>query len=494
MVERVRALAKSGRAGNLDDFNQLADLLAKRPTAETLPVARAFAHFLSLANVAEQHHRVRRRREYQRHEDARPQPGSFDEVLSRLRNDGISEEQLFESIAALQIELVLTAHPTEVVRRTLLQKYTRIAELLARRDRGDLTIPEQNETVDELRREITSAWETDEVRHTRPTPLDEVKGGLFIFEQTVWDALPRYLRTLDGALRTHTNRALPLDAAPIRFGSWIGGDRDGNPNVTAAVTGDACLLARWVAADLYHRELDALRSELSMKSGSEEMPDVDEPYRAVLREVRDRLLATRTSIEEALAAPAGWQNWGTRGELLDANELLEPLMRCHRSLHATGNGIIADGRLLDLIRRVHAFGLTLVRLDVRQDSARHTALLDAITRALDLGSFAEWSEEQRQEFLLRELASRRPLIPRELELDDDAREDLATFRAIAKIPRDSLGAYVITMASNPSDVLPSRCASCRCSRPSPIFAARAKRCRPCSASTCIARPSTAARK
>jgi len=374
--------------------------------------------------------------------------------MARLREQGIGQEQLFASIASLRIELVLTAHPTEVVRRTLLQKYTRIGELLARRDRADLTIPEQRETVDELRREITSAWETDEVRHTRPTPLDEVKGGLFIFEQTVWDALPRYLRSLDGALRTHTGRALPLDAAPIRFGSWIGGDRDGNPNVTAAVTGDACLLARWVAADLYHREVDALRSELSMKSGSGELPPVDEPYRAVLREVRDRLLATRDSIEAALAQPDGWQNWGGDGvSLTDRSELLEPLLRCHRSLHDTGNGLIADGRLLDVIRRVHAFGLTLVRLDVRQDSSRHTALLDAITRELGLGSYAEWSEEQRQAFLLRELASRRPLVPHDLALDDDAREDLDTFRALGTIPRDSLGAYVITMAGNPSDIL-----------------------------------------
>ena len=449
MVERVRALAKSGRAGSADDFDRLAELLAARPTAETLPVARAFAHFLSLANVAEQHHRVRRRRDYQRDANASPQPGSFDEVMARLREQGIAEDQLFASVASLRIELVLTAHPTEVVRRTLLQKYTRIGELLARRD-GDLTIPEERETVDELRREITSAWETDEVRHTRPTPLDEVKGGLFIFEQTLWDALPRSLRALDAALRTHTGRALPLDAAPIRFGSWIGGDRDGNPNVTAAVTADACLLARWVAADLYLREIDALRSELSMKAGSAELPAVDEPYRAMLRDVRDRLRLTRDSIEAALSADAAF---GTRGEFLETNDLLEPLLRCHRSLHGTGNGIIADGRLLDLIRRVHAFGLTLVRLDVRQDSARHTALLDAITRQLDLGSYAEWNEEQRQEFLLRELASRRPLIPRDIELDDDARDDLDTFRAIAAIPRSSLGAYVITMAGNPSDVL-----------------------------------------
>jgi phosphoenolpyruvate carboxylase len=453
MVERVRALAKSGRAGNADDFDRLAELLAARPTTESLPVARAFAHFLGLANIAEQHHRIRRRREYHRDPDSQPQPGSFDEVFARFREQGIGDEQLFASIVALRIELVLTAHPTEVMRRTLLQKYTRIAELLARGDRDDLTLPEQREITDELRREITSAWETDEVRHTRPTPLDEVKGGLFIFEQTLWDALPRSLRMLDNALRTHTGRALPIDAAPICFGSWIGGDRDGNPNVTASVTGDACLLARWVAADLYLREIDALRSELSMSSGSEELPQVEEPYRSLLREVRERLFATRRSIEDALARPNGWHTWGHDDELVDADELLQPLMRCHRSMHDTGNGIIADGRLLDVIRRVHAFGLTLVRLDVRQDAARHTSLLDAITRALGLGSFAEWTEAQRVGFLLRELASRRPLIPRDLELDDESREDLATFRAIAAIPRSSLGAYVITMAANPSDIL-----------------------------------------
>jgi len=443
MVERVRALAKSGRAGNAQDFERLAELLAARPTSEALPVARAFAHFLSLANVAEQHHRVRRRRDYLRDPEARPQPGSFEEVLARLREQGVGAEDLFQAVAGLRIELVLTAHPTEVVRRTLLQKYTRIGDLLARQDRPDLTIPERRETVDELRREITAAWETDEVRHARPTPLDEVKGGLFIFEQSLWEALPRYLRALDGALHAHTGRALPLDAAPMRFGSWIGGDRDGNPSVTAAVTADACLLARWVAADLYLREIDALRSELSMASGSADMPAVAEPYRAVLKPVRERLRATRDAITEAPGSVPP----------IEATELLEPLLRCHRSLHDTGNGILADGRLLDVIRRVHAFGVTLVRLDVRQDAARHTALLDAITRELGLGSYADWSEAQRQAFLLRRLASTDPLIPEGLALEDEAREDLDTFRAIAAIPRDSLGAYVITMAASPSDVL-----------------------------------------
>src|SRR5688572_2909574 len=177
------------------------------------------------------------------------------------------------------------------------------------------------------------------------------------------------------------------------------------------------------------------------------MPGVHEPYRAVLKEVRDRLRLEQHVAQTLLSALPLSEQTGVSA--LRSQDLLEPLMRCYRSLHATGNGLIADGHLLDVIRRVHAFGVTLVRLDVRQDSARHTALLDAITR----GQYAAWNEEQRQEFLLRSLASRDPLLPPELELDADAAEDLQTFRAIAVIPRESLGAYVITMAHAASDVL-----------------------------------------
>ncbi|HYC62049.1 MAG TPA: phosphoenolpyruvate carboxylase [Thermoanaerobaculia bacterium] len=438
MVERVRALGKSGR------LDELAELLASQPTDRALPVARAFAHFLNLANIAEQHHRIRRRREYQRDPNAAPQPGSCDEVFGRLRASGISADALYDAVTSLRIELVLTAHPTEVVRRTLLQKYRRIADLLAERDHDDLTSIEERENVEALRREITAAWETDEVRHERPSPLDEVKGALYVFEQTVFDALPRYARILDDALRKHTGQALPIDVMPIRFGSWIGGDRDGNPNVTAEVTRDACLLSRWMAASLYLREIEELRGELSMKDGLN--------YREVLREARDQLRAEQQEIENHLERRALSPS-SVDIRRAESPSLQMALMRCYESLHATGNGIIADGRLLDVIRRVQCFGATLVRLDVRQESARHTALLDAITRELGLGSYADWDEKQRQEFLLRELDSRRPLIPPDIALDDDAAEDLRTFRAIADIPRESLGAYVITMAGAPSDVL-----------------------------------------
>ena len=400
MVERVRALAKS-------DFDALAELLASRPTEDALPVARAFAHFLGLANIAEQHHRVRRRRDYQRDAEAKPQPGSCDEVFGRLRANGISAEKLFDAVTSLEIELVFTAHPTEVVRRTLLQKQRRIADLLAQRDHVDLTVPEKREIVENLRREITSAWETDEVRHERPTPIDEVKGGLFVFEQTIWDALPQFLRTLDEALRKHTGRALPLDCVPIRFASWIGGDRDGNPNVTAAVTKEATYLARWMAAELYLRDIEELRLDLSLARGSAELEKAagctHEPYRALLKTLRDDLRAVQNGKAE-----------------VRQDRLTSTLLLCQRSLLETGNETLANGRLLDFIRRAYCFGIALVRLDIRQESQRHASLIDALDRKEKL------TEEQQA--------------------------DLETFDLIDAIDPESLGAYVITMTRNATDI------------------------------------------
>src|SRR5919112_4218168 len=290
-VERVRALSKSGRAGSDSDLDAVANLLRTLPVESAVPVARAFSHFLTLANIAEQHHRVRRRREYLRDAAAPPQRGSCDETFARLLAGGIDAERLHAAITSLRIELVLTAHPTAITRRTLIQKHLRIADALARRDKADITAPERDEIGESLQREILSAWETDEIRPRRPTPVDEAIAGLLIFEQTLWDAVPRFLRSLDRSLRKSTGLRLPLDAAPLRFGSWMGGDRDGNPTVTPEVTRLACGVARWMAADLYEREIAALRSELSITVGTPELRQrangAREPYRAVLREMRD---------------------------------------------------------------------------------------------------------------------------------------------------------------------------------------------------------------
>ena len=439
------------------DLEAVATLLQEMPVQAAQTVARAFAHFLNLANIAEQHHRERRRRDYARDPNGAPQPGSCAETFARLRSAGVSADVLARAIASTRIELVITAHPTEIARRTLTQKHNRIARILAFRDRPDLTAAEQDESLEDLYREIAASWQTDEVRRDRITPLDEVRAGLVIFEESLWHALPRYLRAVDRALEATTGERLALKTAPVRFGSWIGGDRDGNPNITPEVTRQSTWLARWQAADLYLREIEALRSELSLRHASDELRArtgaAREPYRALLAEVRDRLAATRTWAEASLDSESPVES--LVAPYLESAELADPLELCARSLEATGNGRIAAGRLTEILRRVAAFGLTLARLDLRQEAGRHTDAVEWIAHTSGLGSYRDLPEDGRQNLLLRELQSAHVTLAG-LPLaaaDDQVRDVLATFRMAAALHPESLGAYVITMASAPSDVL-----------------------------------------
>jgi phosphoenolpyruvate carboxylase len=465
-VERVRALAKDARAGRVAR-GELTRTLQGLSVSESLTVARAFAHFLGLANIAEQHHRIRRRRDYLRAPDQAPQRGSLAESFPRLRAAGVSPDALRAAVESLHVELVITAHPTEVVRRTVRRTQQRIAELLAERDRTDLTPGERDEVTRALAAEVTSLWLTNEVRRDAPTPFDEVKWGLVAFEQTLWDAVPRSLREIDRALQAATGAGLPLDAAPIRFGTWIGGDRDGNPNVTPLVTGHAVMLARWMAVDLYRKEIELLRGELSMHTASAELRArvgdasvAPEPYRALLKPVVARLHAMRERMTFLLEVGAPFTT--DPGDYADAEALAEPLRLCYRSLHETGAARVADGRLLDILRRIPSLGLSLVRLDLRQEASRHTDALDAITQAAGLGSYGTWDESARQDFLRGELSGETQVIaaaiaagPRGI-FSPDVDDVLDTVRTAATLPRDALGAYVISMAAQPSDVLAVR--------------------------------------
>jgi len=435
-VEQVRRAAKAAREGAGHETVPLERRLRPLPLDVAVPVARAFSHFLTLANIAEQHHRIRRRREYLRVAGSRPQPGSFDEVLPRLLGGGTSRDRLADAVTALHVELVLTAHPTAITRRTLAEKHRRIADALARRDRADVTAPEREQVLADLQREVVAMWGTEEIRPRRPTPIEEVRSGLGVIETVVWDALPRCLRALDAALQRATGRRLPLDAAPITFGSWIGGDRDGNPAITADVTREACLTARAIAAALYLREIDALGAELSVVDASSELREraggAREPYRAVLRNLAAQMREERGDAGQA----------DIRGTL----EL------CYRSLVETRQGELADGRLTDVLRRVAAFGRSLVRLDIRQHADRHAAAIDVIAQRQGAGSYLQMSESDRVRFLRRAIEERIP-IPEDLGADDSVREVLATFRAIAAIEADSLGAYVVSMTKAASDIL-----------------------------------------
>ena len=461
-VERVREEGKTLRGPDVSDTNdpglaELRALVDAIPPERLEEVTRAFSLFLTFANIAEQRHKVRLRRLAELRaahgHPEEPRLDSCSDTFARMIESGISKQRLFDAASTQGVEFVLTAHPTQVVRRTLLARYNRISDSLKAGDRQDLTTNEQAAVRDQLRREISTVWNTDELHRSRPTPKDEVRGGLAVLEQSLWVAVPRFLRRFDQALREQTGQRLPIDAAPIVFGSWMGGDRDGNPNVTAEVTRDSVRLCRWTAAKLLHDEVDELCQELSMDTASAALREAAgaerEPYRALLRGERARLSNTLRSIEAELdgVPPPPGERLETPAPLLDA------LMLTKASLEETGQGIVAEGRLLDLIRRVHCFGLHMVRLDIRQESDRHTEVLDAVTRHLGLGSYADWPEDERQRFLLDELSSKRPLIPRDLPASEEVREVLDTFAMLALLPRDSLGAYVISMAHQPSDVL-----------------------------------------
>ncbi len=459
-VERVREEGKALRqaSGGEEDpaLRSLYAAVEAIPPERVREVVRAFSLFLTFANIAEQRHKVRLRRLAQvratQGEHDEPREDSCTYTFDRLLRSGISKDTLYEAATTQQVEFVLTAHPTQVVRRTLLARYNRIADALKKGDNKYLTPDEQSAVREQLRREVSTVWHTDELHRSRPTPLDEVRGGLAVLEQSLWEAVPRFLRRLDHALVEHTGEGLPIDAAPIVFGSWIGGDRDGNPNVTATVTEEAVRMCRWTAAKLMHDEVDELCQELSMDTATPALREAAgakrEPYRALFRRHRGLLENTLRAIEAELEGRAP-----PPGELETVDDLLEALMLAKFSLEETGQAVVARGRLLDLIRRVHCFGLHMVRLDIRQESDRHTEALDAITRHLGLGSYAEWPEAKRAEFLVAELSSKRPLIPHDLPASDDVREVLDTFAMLATLPRESLGAYVISMAHNASDVL-----------------------------------------
>ncbi|CAH1431268.1 unnamed protein product [Lactuca virosa] len=581
----IRAAGIEGTAEVLE--KQLASELSKMTLEEALKLARAFSHFLSLMGIAETHHRSRKAK------NVAQASKSCDDIFNQLIQGGFSPDVLYDTVCKQAVEIVLTAHPTQINRRTLQYKHIRISHLLEFNDRKDLTQEDQDTLIEDLVREITSIWQTDELRRHKPTPVDEARAGLNYVEQSLWKAIPHYLRRLSNALKKHTGRPLPLTCTPIKFGSWMGGDRDGNPNVTAKVTRDVSLLSRWMAIDLYIREVDNLRFELSMnqcsdvlarwaheivtKENSEEdrymswnqtqknqthnvhglptqlpaqadvpsctecnkdqshYPQLDvpgseykplknqdeevttspnkndekpntngnhsnaaasnghqtptpksgtlspnqrklfaesqvgrgsfrkllepstlqktgiSPYRIVLGEVKEKLMNTRRRLEQLLEGLPYDQDPTDYFDTPD--QLLQPLMICYDSLQSCGSGILADGRLADLIRRVSVFGMVLMKLDLRQESGRHSETLDAITKYLDMGTYSEWDENKRLEFLTKELKGKRPLVPPTIQVSSEVKEVLETFRVSAELGSDSLGAYVISMASNASDVL-----------------------------------------
>lgn len=441
-IEHIRQLAKEARNCENTDNDDLLTALHGLSEDEVLPVARAFTQFLNLANIAEEYHRVRRSKDVCTLADDE----SFPQRLKTLKQAGVDDDTIMRTLSSMQVELVLTAHPTEVNRRTLIKKYNDISDCLEGMDAGE----PQSHRLNDL---ISQIWHTNEIRGRRPTPVDEAKWGFAVIESSLWNAIPQFLRGLDEQCKSVLDQSLPLNASPVRFASWMGGDRDGNPFVTHTVTEEVVLLARWMAADLYLEDVDQLRAELSMYECSDELRqrvgDASEPYRALLAELKTDLARTRDWIECKLKdKPLPDGNLITR-----ADQLLDSLMLCHRSLIESGMRVIAESRLQDTIRRVACFGVNLVRLDIRQNSERHAQVFEELVEYYELGDYSEWTEADKQAFLLEELRGKRPLIPEVWGPSEEVQEVLNTCRVVARTDPAALGSYVISMASKPSDVL-----------------------------------------
>ena len=465
-IEKIRALSKSSRGKRGKNtinrsFTKLKREISKLNAKDTLVIARSFSKFLDFSNIAESlfsihnihDHNIRKTQETNEIvilEEA---------ILDVFKNKSLSLNKFYETAKNLKIEIVLTAHPTEVKRRTLIQKYAKVNHLLDSFNnlriftKQNINL-EKNLLQNNLHEEITSVWKTDEIKRSRPTPVEEAKWGLAVIEDSLWNAIPKICSRFNNSVKYYTNKDLPINFSPIVFGSWMGGDRDGNPNVTAKTTKEVILLSRWEAASLYEKEFTKLIQSLSLHDCSKKIKKVvgktRVPYRVFLRPIRNKLNQTQKEIESCLK-----ENRKPKQTLLvqSINEIIQPLNDVYNSLSLIKCQIIADGIVLDLIRRAHTFGLNLTKLDIRQEAARHYKLITSVCKKLGIADYSKLSEEAKIQFLSKEYKSRRPLIPQNIKLDADDRETWTTFKMISESPRECLGAYVISMASNVSDIL-----------------------------------------
>nr|CAB3476574.1 unnamed protein product [Digitaria exilis] len=447
VLERSRNLAQSAvsmRAAGMEDTaavveRQLEADLAAMSLEDALCLARAFSHYLNLMGIAETHH------------------------------SGVPPEQLYDTVCKQEVEIVLTAHPTQINRRTLQYKHLRVAHLLEFNARPDLSHEDKEMLIEDLVREITAIWQTDELRRHKPTPVDEARAGLHIVEQSLWKAVPHYLRRVSSALKKHTGSPLPLTCTPIKFGSWMGGDRDGNPNVTAKVTRDVSLLSRWMAIDLYIRELDNLSFELSVKRCSDKVSSLANEIllkESASEELKDNtwnqtVPQRNTKLHHSLALPAQLPSGADLPSCTECTDG-ESQFRIINLPRNPSRPLVKTRRRLELLLEDLPCDYDTEEYCETPDQLLEPLLLnlvdtpetlDAVTSYLDLGVYSEWDEEKKLDFLTKELKGKRPLIPPNIEVAADVKEVLDTFKVAAELGSDSLGAYVISMASNASDVL-----------------------------------------
>ena len=455
LVEKIRKLSKVNKSSN-SSFKKISKEISKINAQNTFKLTRAFSHFMNFVNLSESVDASRRLDEYENSKRKKNNENIFiEEIFEKLfKNKNISNNKIYNYAKNLNISIVLTAHPTEVKRRTLIQKYHKITELLEERNLLK-NYPSKLKMLDKkLLDEFTIIWNTDDLKRTRPTPTDEARWGLAIIEDSLWETIPKVYRRLNSIFTQKMETSLPKNFNPIEFGSWMGGDRDGNPNVTSDVTKEVILLSRWEAAKLYEKELTKLIRSYSMKKCSKKITKITnnsfEPYRVYLRPLRDKMRFTHRSIEQHLVnkKPLNYKKL-----LSNREEILKPLRVVRDSLEENQNANIANGDLLDLIRRAKCFGINLARLDIRQEASRHSQLLNELIKSKFGLSYINWSEKDKISFLINKIKKKSNTINNFKFKNKENKEVWSTFRALSNEPPECLGAYVISMTSVASDIM-----------------------------------------
>ena len=464
-IEKIRTLSKNSRGSNeglnKQSFKKLKNQISNLTSTETLIIAKSFSRFLDFSNIAESLYSIHNIHDHviRKTQETNEIVILEEALLDVQKNPNVSRNKFFNVAKNISIDLVLTAHPTEVKRRTLIQKYANVNNILDELNNIQI-LKKQNIKREKgilekkLKEEITSVWKTDEIKRSRPTAVEEAKWGLAVIEDSLWNSIPKICSRFDNAVNKFTNKNLPINYSPIKVSSWMGGDRDGNPNVTSKTTMEVVLLSRWEAASLYEKEFTKLIQSLSLfdcsKKIKKQVGKTWEPYRVFLRPIRNKLQQTQREIEDALL-----EKREPKKKLLvnSINEILDPLNEVYNSLCSVKCDIIANGLVLDIIRLSHTFGLNLAKLDIRQESSRHTSLLNTICKKLALKEYTKLSEQEKIKFLTREYKSKRPLIPNKIKFNNTDKETWETFKMIANTSNEFLGAYVISMTSKVSDIL-----------------------------------------
>ena len=457
LVEKVRKLSKANKINlkNKNSFNKLIKTVKNTNPIDTLRLTRAFTHFINFINLAESIDTSRNLDEYETKKKNLKHNIFIEEIFEQLfKNKKISNNKIYNLAKSLDIGIVLTAHPTEVKRRTLIQKYHKIIEILEQRDLFKSHPSKLLRLNKQLSDEFTIIWNTDDLKRTKPSPYDEARWGLAIIEDSLWDTIPKVYRRLNYIFLKNMNKALPKNFNPIQFGSWMGGDRDGNPNVTSKVTQEVILLSRWEAAKLYEKSLTKIIRSYSMKKCSKKIRykvgDSFEPYRVFLRPLRDKMRLTHRSIEQYLInkKPLNKNNL-----LSSKEEILKPLRVVRESLEQNQNENIASGELLDLMRRAKCFGVNLARLDIRQESSRHRQVIAELIKKKYRKDYYSFTENQKIDFLKSKLVSNKNIINKFKFSNKENNEVWSTFKILADEPPECLGAYVISMTTSASDIL-----------------------------------------